>query len=123
MKNASNLYKEIIELKKINKSQAEMIKKAGTELGLAKQKIRRLEKQHEDYVRDEEERIANIVAKAVNETKEQLAKEYNEIIDGLKKEITRLEARLNTDSTNSGTPTSKNRIDAKIPNTREKKRW
>lgn len=38
----------------------------------------------------------------------------------MKKDITKLEARLNTDSTNSGIPTSKNRIDAKIPNTREK---
>lgn len=127
MENISNLYKqnfelrkENIKLKKENDDLKKEVKRVKVMLYNANQKIKTLEKNHEKYISEEQLRIERIVTKAVKEATSKVKKEYEEVIDNLKNKITKLEKRLNTDSTNSGIPTSKNRIGIKIPNTREK---
>ena len=82
--------------------------------------IKQLEKKFDDYKKDEEVRIQNIVNKAVKEVTERLNKEHEKEVNELKGKISRLERRLNTDINNSSLPTSKDRIGKhKIQNNRE----
>ena len=65
--------------------------------------------------------IEDAILKATNKIVEKLEKEHKKEVDELKGKIGRLEKRLNIDSSNSGTPTSKDRIVVhKIQNNREK---
>jgi len=115
------LRKENSELKKENIYLKEKVKSTGNKLAFANNKIKKLEKQFEDYQNEEEKRIKIIVEKAVNKITEKLNKEHEIEINNLNAKINRLEKRLNTNSINSSIPTSKDRIGKhKIQNNREK---
>lgn len=77
-------------------------------------------KQLETMKKTEEEKIEVAINKAVAQAVSLVKQEYEKEIEKLNKEITKLNARLNIDSTNSGIPTSKDKINAKICNSREK---
>ena len=115
------LRKENEKLKIENSNLKRELKKTQNALSFANNRIKQLEKKFEDYKKDEEVRIQNIVNKAVKEVTEKLNKEHEKEVNELKGKISRLEKKLNTDSTNSSLPTSKDRIGKhKIQNNREK---
>ena len=115
------LRKENIKLKQENQNLKKELKDINLKLSGTYRKIKRLESQHEQYVKDEELRIQQIVEKAVDKVTKKLNEEHKKEVEDLKSKISRLEKRLNTDSSNSGTPTSKNPIGKKIiSNNREK---
>lgn len=120
----SDILKQNFELKqenaKLKKENAELkkeVKRLSNALSYANNRIKQLEEQFENYKKDEEKRIEKIVCAVV----EKLNKEHQEEVDKLNAKIKRLESRLNIDSTNSGTPTSKEVIGKHtIQNNREK---
>jgi len=114
------LKKENFELRKENATLKKEVKRLNVALSSANNKIKSLEKKYDNYVANEEKRIEDIVSKAVNKAVKETSEKYEKIIDGLNNKITKLEKRLNTNSSNSGIPTSKNRIEFKVPNNREK---
>lgn len=117
----SDIIKQNFELKKENQVLKEELKKSQINRSALNNRIKHLEKTIEIYKRDEEKRIKEIVEKAVNQVTEILTEKHKKEVDKLQAKIKRLEARLNTDSTNSGTPTSKERIGKRtIQNNREK---
>ena len=120
MTTEKTLYQTIFELKKQNREQAVVISKLRNESSLARNRVKQLEQQIEKMKKTEEERLEEAIAKAVSKAVVSVKKEYETLIENLNKKITKLEARLNVNSTNSGIPTSKDRINAKISNTREK---
>lgn len=120
MENKSSLYKQNYELRKENTILKSKIKKLNMDFSAANCKIKNLESKYNSYVEKEQQRIEKIITDAVNEVTTKLKKEYEEVIDGLNAKITKLEKRLNTNSSNSGIPTSKDRIETYIPNCREK---
>ena len=104
------LRQENIELKRENKELKAEVKRVSNALSYANNRIKQLENKLETYRKEEEKRIEEIVNKTVSAVVEKLNKEHQEEVDKLNAKIKRLEARLNTDSTNSGTPTSKETI-------------
>ena len=94
-------------LKQENKELKAEVKRLSNIVTCANNRIKFLEKQIEEYKKNEEERIAEIVNKAVNAVVEKLNKEHQEEVEKLNAKIKRLESRLNIDSTNSCTPISK----------------
>lgn len=120
-KEVARLNKENQELKKENKELKAEVKRVSNIVTCANNRIKSLEKQIEEYKKDEEDRIAKIVNKTVNAVVEKLNKEHQEEVEKLNAKIKRLESRLNIDSTNSGTPTSKESIGKNtVQNNREK---
>ena len=92
------------------------MKRLSNALSYANNRIRQLENQLETYKKEEESKIEEISAIV-----EKLNKEHQEEVNKLNAKIKQLEARLNIDSTNSSTPTSKEIIDKHtIQNNREK---
>ena len=117
----SDIIKQNFELKKENKKLKAEVKRVSNIVTCANNRINFLEKQVEEYKKNEEDIIAEIVNKAVNAVVEKLNKEHQEEVEKLNAKIKRLESRLNVDSTNSGTPTSKEWIGKHtIQNNREK---
>lgn len=117
---AVNLYKQNFELRKENIALKKELKRVNNALSFANNKIKRLEEKIEKDKSEQEQLIERIVNKAVNDVTNKLNKEHKKEVDKLNAKISRLEKRLNIDSTNSGTPTSKNRIGKhKIQNNRE----
>ena len=128
MKDSSTIIKQNLELRKENiklrKENAELrkeLKITKNKLSNAYRAIKVLEQKYDKYVAEEEKRIESIVNKAVAEVTKELNKEHEKEVNELKNQISRLEKRLNTNSSNSGMPTSKDRIgQTKIQNNREK---
>lgn len=117
----ARLRQENLEIKRENKELKLEVKRISNSLSYANNRIKQLENQIDSYRDDEEKRITEIVNKAVNAVTEELNKEYQKKINELEAKNKRLEARLNIDSTNSGTPTSKETIGKHtIQNNREK---
>lgn len=117
----ARLWQENNKLKQENKELKSEVKRLSSALSYANSRIKQLEKNAENYAKKEEERIAELVNKAVSTIVEELNKKHQEEVDNLNAKIKRLEARLNIDSTNSGTPTSKLPIGKNIiQNNREK---
>lgn len=128
MNNASKLIKQNFELKKENIKLKEEnaalkkeIKRLNVALSGANLRIKQLEEKYKKYVESEEQRIQKIVNKAVKQVTDELNKQHKKEVDELEAKISRLEKRLNLNSSNSGIPTSKDRIGFhKIQNNREK---
>lgn len=117
----SDIFKQNFELKKENTELKKEVKRLSNALSYANNRIKQLENQLKIYKNDEEKRIEEIVSKTVNTVVEKINKEHKEEVDKLNAKIKRLESRLNIDSTNSGTPTSKETIGKHtIQNNREK---
>lgn len=115
------LRKENIKLKEENAMLKKEIKKLNVALSSANTRIQQLEKQHQRYIESEEDRIKKIVESAVKKVTEVLTKQHEKEVDNLKAKISRLEKKLNTDSSNSGIPTSKDKIGThRVQNNREK---
>ena len=115
------LRKENIRLKKENEELKKELKITKAKLDNAYRTIKRLEEKHEQYVVDEAKRIEDIVNKVVAKVTKELNKEHEKEVKELKAQISRLEKRLNINSSNSGIPTSKETIGKhKIQNNREK---
>ena len=112
------------QLKEENKKLKKQLYDANYKLNSTVNRLNGLTKKYNDYVKNENERIQLIVDKAVNEAVNKvsatLKKEYKEKEKELNKEITKLKKMLKTDSSNSSLPTSKNRINVSITNSREK---
>ena len=120
-KENARLRQENNELKKENNKLKNEVKRVSNIVSCANNKIKLLEKQAEEYKKNEEERITNIVNKAVNTIVEKLNKEHQEEVEKLNTKIKRLESRLNINSSNSGTPTSREMLGKHtIQNNREK---
>lgn len=120
-KENARLRQENNELKKENNKLKNEVKRVSNIVSCANNKIKLLEKQAEEYKKNEEERITNIVNKAVNTIVEKLNKEHQEEVEKLNAKIKRLESKLNIDSSNSGTPTSREMLGKHtIQNNREK---
>lgn len=116
-----NLYKQNFELRKENAALKKELKRTSNALSFANNKIKQLEEKIEKDKLEQEQLIEIIVNKAITDATNKLNKEQKEEVDKLNAKISRLEKRLNTDSTNSGIPTSKDRIGKhKIQNNREK---
>lgn len=121
LKQNFELKQENIKLKQENAELKKEVKRLFNALSYANNRIKQLENQLEKYKSEEEKRIEEVVNKAVTSVVEKLNKEHQEEVDKLNAKIKRLEARLNIDSTNSGTPTSKEVIGKHtIQNNREK---
>lgn len=117
----SNLIKQIFELKKENKELKYNLKKLSLALTYSNNRNKQLENKLKNYQVQEKKRIEDIVEKTVNKVVISLNKKHQEEVDKLNAKIKRLESRLNVDSTNSGTPTSKEKIGKHtIQNNREK---
>lgn len=115
------LRRENISLARENNELKNKVKKVSNLLSYANNRIKQLEEKHEKYIADEEKRIEAIVNKAVVKVTQELNKKHEEEVKELKNKISRLEKRLNIDSSNSGIPTSKDSIGKhKIQNNREK---
>lgn len=109
-KENNNYINEIKELKIENK-------KLRNDLSLANNKNKQLELKLENFQNSVDIKIKNEVEKA----EKRKDKEYQETISSLEARIKALEKLLNIDSTNSGTPTSKERIGKhSVQNNREK---
>lgn len=116
-----SLYKQNFELRKENNALKKELKRTSNALSFANNKIKQLEEKIEKDKLEQEQLIERIVNKAVTDVTNKLNKAHKEEVDKLNAKISRLEKRLNTDSTNSGIPTSKDRIGKhKIQNNREK---
>lgn len=117
LKQNFELKQENAKLKKENTELKKEVKRLSNALSYANNRIKQLEEQFENYKKDEEKRIEKIVTAVVDK----LNKDHQEEVDKLNAKIKRLESRLNIDSTNSGTPTSKEVIGKHtIQNNREK---
>lgn len=120
----TEVYKQIFELKTENQNKTNEIneiksinKKLINTLTILNNKYNQLELKFESYRENEKERIE----KAVKEAEIKKDKEYQEIINSLETKIKNLESLLNINSTNSGIPTSKEKIGRHtIQNNREK---
>ncbi len=113
----SDILKQNFELRQENARLKKEVKRLSNALSYANNRIKQLEGQFKNYKKDEEKRIEKIVSAVV----EKLNKEHQEEVNKLNAKIKRLESRLNIDSTNSGTPTSKEMIGKHtIQNNREK---
>lgn len=116
-----SLYKQNFELRKENTALKKELKRTSNALSFANNKIKQLEEKIEKDKLEQEQLIERIVNKAVTDVTNKLNKAHKEEVDKLNAKISRFEKRLNTDSTNSGIPTSKDRIGKhKIQNNREK---
>lgn len=121
LKQNFELRQENIKLKNENTKLKAEIKRLSSALSYADNRIKQMESQLENYRKNEEKRIEEIVDKAVSTVVEKLNKEHQKEVEKLNAKIKRLESRLNIDSTNSGTPTSKEVIGKHtIQNNREK---
>lgn len=120
-KDTVSLYRQNFELRKENAALKRELKRTSDALFFANNKIKHLEEKIEKDKLEQEQLIERIVNKAVTDVTKKLNKEHKKEVDKLNAKISRLEKRLNTDSSNSGIPTSKDRIGKhKIQNNREK---
>ena len=121
MENGSNYFKKFLEVSKENAMLKKKISSLSYSLSMEKNNYRQLNIKFENYKKDEAERMAKLIDKAVSEAIADLKKIYEEEINKLNNEINKLQARLNIDSTNSNIPTTKDKIGKKvIQNNREK---
>lgn len=121
MENTAKLYKELIEIKKENKELKSKLDNVCHKLSMEKKRNELLEEKCRLLEENMELKIQERVQGAINMTTNRLTLHYESIIKKLEKRITQLEKTLNTDSSNSSLPTSKNRIGKKvISNSREK---
>lgn len=121
MENTAKLYKELIEIKKENKELKSKLDNVCHKLSMEKKRSELLEEKCRLLEENIELKIQERVQGAINMTTNRLTLHYESIIKKLEKRITQLEKTLNTDSSNSSLPTSKNRIGKKvISNSREK---
>lgn len=121
MENTAKLYKELIEIKKDNKELKSKLDNVCHKLSMEKKRNELLEEKCRLLEENMELKIQERVQGAINMTTNRLTLHYESIIKKLEKRITQLEKTLNTDSSNSSLPTSKNRIGKKvISNSREK---
>lgn len=121
MENTAKLYKEILDLKKENKELKDNLDKVCHKLSMEKKRNELLEEKCRLLEEKMELKIQERVQGAINLTKHQLTQHYESIIRKLENRITQLEKTLNTDSSNSSLPSSKNRVGKKvISNSREK---
>lgn len=121
MENTAKLYKEIIKLNKENKELKKSLDIVSHKLSMEKKRNELLEEKCRLLEENMELKIQERVQGAINVTTNRLTKHYESIIRKLEKRISQLEKTLNTDSSNSSLPSSKNRIGKKvISNSREK---
>ena len=114
MENGSNYFKKFLEVSKENAMLKKKISSLSYSLSMEKNNYRQLNIKFENYKKDEAERIAKLIDKAVSEAIADLKKIYEEEINKLNNEINKLQARLNIDSTNSNIPTTKDKIGKKV---------
>lgn len=111
------LRKKVSELTQENKELKISLKKVGNALSFANNKIKQMEEQREKYI----DEIVQKITKEYQKTIDELNKQHQEEINKLNTKINSLEKLLRIDSTNSGTPTSKEKIGKHtIQNNREK---
>ena len=121
MEDKTSLYRQNFELRKENAELKREVKRLSYALSKANDRIKYLEKKLENIEEKHQKEIDAIIAKTVKQVTARLEKEHQKEIAVLNKKISKLESRLNTDSTNSSLPTSKNPIGKnKIQNNREK---
>ena len=115
------LRKKNLDLQKENTALKKEVKRLSAALFAAESRIKCLETKYDNYVKSVESLIEKTVTDSVNKVTIELNRAHKKEVDELQSKINRLEKRLNTDSSNSGIPTSKNRIgNHKIQNNREK---
>lgn len=115
------LRKENLDLRKENADLKKEVQRLSTALFAAESRVKCLENKYDNYVKSVESLIEKTVSNAVNKVTNELNRIHKKEVDELQAKINRLEKRLNTDSSNSGMPTSKNRIGKHcIQNNREK---
>ena len=111
------LRKKVSELTQENKELKISLKKVGNALSFANNKIKQMEEQREKYIDEIVQKITKEYQKIIDE----LNKQHQEEINKLNTKINSLEKLLRIDSTNSGTPTSKEKIGKHtVQNNREK---
>lgn len=121
MENGSNYLKKYLESRKENAELKKTITSLTNSLSMERNNYRQLKIKFENYKKEEEKRIAELVDKAVTKAVADVKKIYEEEINKLNNEISKLQSRLNIDSTNSNIPTTKNKIGKRvIQNNREK---
>ena len=121
MEDKTSLYRQNFELRKENAELKREVKRLSYALSKANDRIKYLEKKLENIEEKQQREIDAIIARTVEQVTTKLEKEHQKEIAVLNKKIAKLESRLNTDSTNSSLPTSKNPIGKnKIQNNREK---
>ena len=121
MEDKTSLYRQNFELRKENAELKREVKRLSYALSKANDRIKYLEKKLENIEEKHQREIDAIIARTVEQVTTKLEKEHQKEIAVLNKKIAKLESRLNTDSTNSSLPTSKNPIGKnKIQNNREK---
>ena len=121
MEDKTSLYRQNFEIRKENAELKREVKRLSYALSKANDRIKYLEKKLENIEEKHQREIDAIIARTVEQVTTKLEKEHQKEIAVLNKKIAKLESRLNTDSTNSSLPTSKNPIGKnKIQNNREK---
>lgn len=120
LKQNLKLRNEVKSLQKENAIQKKVIVDYRNKLSFSENKIKQLEQKMERYENEESKRIEEIVNKAVKKAVDEVNKIHQEEVGRLNAKIKKLETKLNIDSTNSNTPSSKNKIGKSIPqNNRE----
>ena len=114
MENTAKLYKEIIKLTKENKELKKSLDIISHKFTTEKRRNDLLEEKCRLLEQNMELKIQERVQSAINMTTNNLTLHYKSIINKLEKRIAQLEKSLNTDSSNSSLPTSKNRIGKKL---------
>lgn len=115
------LRKENFDLRNDNKALKRETKKLRSALFNAESRFKSLEIKYNHLANSVEDLIKKAVDTAVNKVTSELNKAHQKEVNELKAKINRLEKRLNIDSSNSGVPTSKDRINKhKVQNNREK---
>lgn len=115
------LRKENIKLKKESNSIKAENKNLCYKISMTNNTVKQLENKYEKYMAEEENRIRKAIETAVKIATEKLNVEHQKTILKLNNTIASLERRLNINSSNSGIPTSKDRIGVtKVQNNREK---
>ena len=119
MESNSKLIKQNFELRHKVEDLEYQNAKLSKQLYQAITKANSLENVHKRYVAKEQERIAKLVAEGIEENLQKIKKEYEIVINKLNNRIEELEKKLNTNSSNSNLPSSKNKIGVTIPNNRK----
>ena len=119
--NNADLIKQNFELRNKNQKLKKELKRTNDLLSFANNRIKQLENKIEIFEKIQEQLINETIERVTKQVTEKLEKKHKKEVDELKGKNSRLEKRLNTDSSNSGIPTSKDRIGThKIQNNREK---
>lgn len=121
MEDKTSLYRQNFELRKENAKLKSDIKILKHELSKVRESEKQLKNKLETIEKKHQKEIEIVAIKTAEQVTRKLEKVHQKEIEALNKKIAKLESKLNTDSTNSSLPTSKNPINKnKIQNNREK---